>query len=230
MGIKENLKQIKEQIGNNKVKIIAVTKYASDKQVVEAYKAGLHNFGESYVQNAIIRIKNLFPPDNQIEWHLIGRLQKNKAKYVVGNFCLVHSVDSLELAEAINKVASKKGLVQNVLLQVNIAKDPSKAGFSPDEILNIFGEIIKLPNIKILGFTTIAPQTGDVEQIKNCFTGLVELKDRLNKIYSTNMQELSMGMSNDYKIAIQCGATIIRIGRAIFNTQGGQKIEYSRKN
>lgn len=219
MEIEENLKKIKEQMGNNNVEIIAATKYASDEELLKVHACGIHDFGESYVQDAIKRINRLIKTENQIRWHLIGRLQKNKVKYTVGNFYLIHSVDSVQLAELINLVARKKDIKQKILLQVNILKDPSKAGFSSEEIEKTFGKLIGLPNVEIIGLMTIAPYTNDKSILRTCFFGLANLKEILNKKYMTNIQELSMGMTNDYQIAISHGATMIRLGRAIFGNK-----------
>ncbi|MBI2995491.1 MAG: YggS family pyridoxal phosphate-dependent enzyme [Candidatus Melainabacteria bacterium] len=222
MSIKENLEKIKEQTSNVNVKIIAVTKYATEEQIISAYESGMHDFGESYVQKALEKLSLKFKDsENLVNWHFIGRLQKNKVKHAAGNFYLIHSVDSLELAEVISKTAGKKRLTQNILLQVNIFQDPSKAGFTEDKLKSTFENLIKLPDVKVLGLMTIAPKTNDMNLIKSNFLKLVNLKEELNQTYKTNLKELSMGMSNDYKIAIECGSTMIRIGRAIFSEFGG---------
>lgn len=219
MTIKENLTKIKEQIDNINVKIIAVTKYSSQEQIFEAYNLGIRNFGESYLQDAIEKIsrKSQYEnPEDLISWHFIGRLQKNKVKQVVGKFCLIHSVDSLELGVLINKVANGNGLVQDVLLQVNISGEETKAGFNPDDLKDSFGKLIKLPNIRIQGLMTIAPKTDDKNLIRSYFSDLSRLQKELNKNFMTDIKELSMGMTNDYKIAVECGATMIRIGKGLF--------------
>ena len=219
MTIKENLIELKEQIDNINVKIIAVTKYASQEQIFEAYNLGIRNFGESYLQDAIEKIsrKSQYEdPKDLINWHFIGRLQKNKVKQTVGKFCLIHSVDSLELAKLINRVANGNGLVQDVLLQVNVSEEKTKAGFSQEELKNLFGRLVQLPNIKIKGLMTIAPKTDDKNLIRECFSGLSNLKEELNKNFMTNIKELSMGMSSDYKTAVEHGATMIRIGKGLF--------------
>ena len=219
MSIKENLIKIKEQIGNINVKIIAVTKYANQEQIFEAYNLGIRNFGESYLQDAIEKIsrKSQYEnPKDLINWHFIGRLQKNKVKQVVGKFYLIHSVDSLELAELINRVANGNGLVQDILLQVNISEEETKAGFSQEDLKDVFGNLIKLPNIRIKGLMTIAPKTDDKNLIKECFLSLSKLKEELNKNFMTDVKELSMGMTGDYKTAVKCGATMLRIGKGLF--------------
>ena len=219
MVIKENLIKIKEQIDNINVKIIAVTKYADQEKIFEAYNLGIRDFGESYLQDAIEKIsrKSQYEnPDDLINWHFIGRLQKNKVKQTVGKFCLIHSVDSLELAELINKYADGNKLVQDILLQINISEEKTKAGFSQEQLNNLFGKLIRLPNIKIKGLMTIAPKTDDKELIRNCFSNLSSLKEELNKKFMTDLKELSMGMSNDYKTAVECGSTMLRIGKGLF--------------
>ena len=222
MTIKENLIKIKEQIDNINVKIIAVTKYANQEQIFEAYNLGIRNFGESYLQDAIEKIskKSQYEdPKDLINWHFIGRLQKNKVKQIIGKFCLIHSVDSLELAQLINRVANGNKLVQDILLQVNVSGEETKAGFSQEELKDSFGKLTKLPNIRIKGLMTIAPKTDDENLIRECFSNLSTLKEELNKNFMTNMKELSMGMTSDYKIAVECGTTMLRIGKGLFDFQ-----------
>ena len=219
VSIKENLIKIKEQIDTINVKIIAVTKYANQEQIFEAYHLGIRDFGESYLQDAIEKIseKDRYEnPKDLINWHFIGRLQKNKVKQTVGKFCLIHSVDSLELAELINKVANGNGLVQDILLQVNISEEKTKTGFTQKDLRDSFGELIKLPDIRIKGLMTIAPKIDDKNLIKECFLSLSKLKEELNKNFMTDVKELSMGMTGDYKTAVKCGATMLRIGKGLF--------------
>ncbi len=226
MGIKENLNKVKEQIDkvkeqidNIKVKIIAVTKYATQQQISETYELGIRDFGESYVQDATNKISQNYDGEsfsNLARWHFIGRLQKNKVKYIVPKVYLIHSVDSLELAEVIDRVAQKNNHIQDVLMQVNISQEESKTGFKPDELKNIFDRLSNLSNIKILGLMTMAPNTSDNAVIKNCFQELNNIRKEINKSYNATLGELSMGMSNDYKIAVECGATMIRLGRILF--------------
>lgn len=219
MGIKENLNKIKEQIGSNEVKIIAVTKYANQELISEALKLGIFDFGESYIQDALEKTSQWFPEETTkklINWHFIGRLQKNKVKTAVGRFCLIHSVDSIELAELINKIANQRGLRQDILLQVNITQDASKTGFSIDELKSNFDKLLNFQTIKIKGLMTIAPHTEDKEITRDCFLNLHYLKNHINDNHDAQLKELSMGMSNDYMEAIDCGATMVRIGRAIF--------------
>ncbi|OGI19201.1 MAG: YggS family pyridoxal phosphate enzyme [Candidatus Melainabacteria bacterium RIFCSPHIGHO2_02_FULL_34_12] len=221
MGIKENLSKIKEQIDNIDVKVIAVTKYATQQMISEAYENGVRDFGENYVQDAI---KKLAEEDssNLVHRHFIGRLQKNKAKHVVGSFYLIHSVDSLELAELINSISAKKAINQDILLQVNISGETTKSGFNPGELKKNIGRLVQMKNVKLKGLMTMAPRTDDKDLLKKCFCGLRDLREELNQEHLLNLKELSMGMSNDYRIAIKCGSTMIRLGRAIFS-EGGLK-------
>lgn len=186
------------------VKLVAVTKNVPVEDISLVYELGCRDFGENRVQDALPKIEEL-PPD--IRWHFIGTLQKNKVKKVVGNFALIHSVDSVELAQEI----SKQGIDTSILLQVNTSGEESKQGFTEDEFRRDLAMIQKMPYIQVKGLMTMAPLTEDVDQIRMCFRRLRELRDELG------LKELSMGMSHDYKIAIEEGATIVRIGSAIFS-------------
>ena len=137
-------------------------------------------------------------------------------KYIVPRFHLIHSVDSLELLEVIGRVAQKNNHIQNVLIQVNVSQEESKAGFKPDELKNTFDRLSSLSNINILGLMTMAPNTKDNSVIKNCFHELNNIRKEINRTYNVSLEELSMGMSNDYKVAIECGATMIRLGKILF--------------
>ena len=184
------------------------------------YRLGIRDFGESYTKDATekLSLKYQFEnPNDLINWHFIGKLQKNKVKHVVGKFYLIHSVDSLELAELINKLANQRGTTQDILLQVNISQETQKGGFCRDDLKSNFSKLLKLSNIKILGLMAIALKTEDNKIIKDGFLSLHDLKTELNKEYKANLQELSTGMSNDYLTAIECGSTMIRLGRAIFS-------------
>lgn len=186
------------------VKLVVVTKNVPVEDISLVYELGCRDFGENRVQDALPKIEEL-PPD--IRWHFIGTLQKNKVKKVVGNFALIHSVDSVELAQEI----SKQGIDTSILLQVNTSGEESKQGFTEDEFRRNLAMIQKMPYIQVKGLMTMAPLTEDVDQIRMCFRRLRELRDELG------LKELSMGMSHDYKIAIDEGATIVRIGSAIFS-------------
>lgn len=218
MGLKENYKNIKEQIGNYSVRLIAVTKYATSDQILEAYKIGINNFGENYVQDALKKLDTFSEKDHSIIWHFIGRLQKNKVKYIVGRFHIIHSVDSIELAELIDKKSEECGVNQNILLQVNISGEESKAGFTSKELIYSFSRIKELKSIKVKGLMTMAPFTSNKEIKKECFLTLKNLRDEVNSTFNAGLDELSMGMSNDYVTAIDCGSTMIRVGKALFGS------------
>ena len=215
MNISENLKNIQTYTSN--ARIIAVTKYVTVDKVVEAYAAGVRDFGENKVQDAESKRAGL---PEEIEknstWHFLGHLQTNKVKKVVGVFDYIHSVDSLKLAKAISECAASQNIVQKMFIQVNIAKEESKSGFSPEEVEENFSEISKLDSINIVGLMTMAPFTSDFEEQRLVFRGLRELRNLLQEKFNVQLGELSMGMSNDYKIAVEEGATMVRIGQALF--------------
>ncbi len=214
--VEYNLSELRKEIVPYKPIIIAVTKYFGADKLIEAYNDGLRDFGENRVQDALLKFESL--PDEikrNSRFHLIGHLQKNKVKKAVGAFDLIQSVDSLKLAQAISQEALNKNIVQKVLLQVNNANEEAKSGFSVDDINRDFKDIISLKGIKVEGLMNIAPITGE-EELKRLFKGMCDLKVRLEKEYAYNLKELSMGMSNDYKIALSEGSTMIRIGRKLF--------------
>lgn len=216
MNVSENLKNVQSYTSN--ARIIAVVKYVTADRVVEAYTAGIRDFGENKVQDAERKRAELPEEVNKSSiWHFLGHLQTNKVKKVVGVFDYIHSVDSLKLAKAISEEAYSQNIIQKVLIQVNIAGEESKFGFSPKEIEENFSEISKLDSINIVGLMTMAPFTSDTEEQRTVFKGLRELRNRLKEKYGEPIEELSMGMSNDYKIAVEEGATMIRIGQALFS-------------
>lgn len=199
-------------------KIVAVTKYSDESLILEYYEAGLRDFGENRVQVALEKIHKL-PEEvrKNSRFHLIGHLQTNKVKDAVGIFHMIHSVDSLKLAKAISKEAEKKGLEQKILLQVNNAHEEQKFGFDTDELLNCMDELLSLPSLKIEGLMNIAPLSQDEDYLRNLFKNIKTLKDKIELDYKVKMNELSMGMSNDYRIAAEEGSTIIRLGRILLN-------------
>lgn len=215
MGVGENLKNI--QVCTSNARIIAVTKYVTSVRVIEAYEAGVRDFGENKAQDAERKRAEL-PEEikrNSI-WHFLGHLQTNKVKKVVGSFDYIHSVDSLKLLKAISEEASSRNIIQKVFIQVNIAKEESKFGFEPAEVEENFSEISKISSVDIVGLMTMAPFTSDVDEQRAVFRGLRELRDQLKEKYGAQLKELSMGMSNDYKTAVEEGATMVRIGQALF--------------
>lgn len=220
--IDKNLSQLKEDIVPYTPNIIAVTKYFDENKIVEAYQAGLRNFGESRVIEAVEKIQKL--PNEVREnsrFHLIGHLQTNKVSKAVGNFDYIHSVDSLKLAQIISDEALKKNpkkeIKQKILLQVNNAGEEQKFGFSEEEIFEDIEKILSLKGIEVVGLMNMAPLGLESEELTKLFKGIAELRNKLEKKYNCKLKELSMGMSGDYKEAVAAGATMIRIGRKLFS-------------
>lgn len=211
MSVKENLAEILKETQNYEPTIIAVTKYYGKDKMIEAFNAGLRNFAESRALEAVEKINNIDDTvKSQSIYHFIGHLQTNKVKHVVGFFDYIHSVDSLKIAQCINREAKAKGIVQKILIQVNNAMEPQKFGIYPSELENIIEEVKKLEAIELIGLMNIAPLTQDYKELQRLFSQMKELKEKYN------LQELSMGMSHDYKIALENGATMIRLGRILF--------------
>ena len=211
MTVKENLNRILKDIENYNPTLIAVTKYYDVNKMIEAFDAGLRNFAESRAIESIEKISKIDDTTrNQSVYHFIGHLQTNKVKYVVGNFEYIHSVDSLKLAQCIDFEAKQKGIIQKVLIQVNNAKEEQKFGIVPSELDKLINEISKLKSLELKGLMNIAPLDAKDSELEILFSNMRELKEKYG------LKELSMGMSNDYKIALKCGATMIRIGRKLF--------------
>ena len=217
--IKKNLLQIQEQIAPYTPKIVAVTKYFGVDAIIDGYQVGLRNFGESRAVEAIEKINSL-PSEikENSKFHFIGHLQTNKVSKVVCNFDVIHSVDSLKIAKAISDEAVKIGKVQDVFIQLNNAGEEQKFGFSKQELLENFEEILKFEGLNILGLMNIAPLEANNEELENLFEDIKETQIELVKKYNCTMKEISMGMSNDYQIAVKHGATMLRIGRKLFST------------
>ena len=217
MSIVLNIKTIKESIPD-KVKIVAVSKTHSIETIMEAYNTGHRIFGENKVQELITK-KNQLPAD--ISWHFIGHLQTNKVKQIVSFVDLIHGVDSFKLLETIDKEAKKVNRMVNCLLQIHIADESTKFGFSEKELLDILSSKIinSFENISVCGLMGMATFTENKQQIKNEFSNLKRFYEYLKINFFNNydnFKELSMGMSDDYKIAIDEGSTIVRIGSSIF--------------
>ena len=222
--IADNLKSVTHRIAiacekagrpPESVKLVCVTKEATPAQMQEAIDAGAAIFGESRVQDAVIKHRVV---GDRVAWHFIGHLQTNKVKDAVRIFSLIHSVDSLHLAEAIDKEAVKTGKVQDILVQVNTSGEKEKFGISEEQLTGLILKIAALyRNISIKGLMTIAPETGESESVRPYFRELRELRDSVNTILNKNYTILSMGMTGDFEAAIAEGATMVRIGRAIFN-------------
>lgn len=213
----ENLLRVKKTIEPYTPNIIAVTKYYGLEAITDAYGAGLRDFGESRANDAIQKIENL--PDEirkNSKFHFIGHLQTNKVDRVVKHFDYIQSVDSIKVASAISESAGRINKVQKILLQINISGEVQKFGFSERELYDNFEELLKLPNLKLDGFMCMAPLGASEEELDKVFKKAGQIKSELNKKYSLDLKELSMGMSDDYERAVANGATMIRLGRILF--------------
>ena len=216
--IEENLFDVKKKIAPYNVKIVAVTKYFGLDGILNGYQAGLKDFGESRAQDAIKKIESL-PEEvrKNSNFHFIGHVQTNKVEKIVKNFDYIHSVDSLKLAQNISNIACSLNKRENVLLQVNNAGEAQKFGYSKSQLKQEFGEILKLEHIKVVGLMNMAPLGANKAELGTLFKDLRDFKQSLERDFGTYLPELSMGMSDDYEIAVKEGATIIRLGRKLFN-------------
>ena len=217
----ERIKHATQQSGrpDGSVRLVAATKSVGLEQIREGITAGLTILGENRLQEALPKIEAL--RGETIQWHFIGHLQRRKVRSVVGVFDLIQSVDSVELAEEINRRAQEAGLTQAVLLEVNLEGEATKAGFLPDELEGAMPSLEALPHVTVKGLMAIPPPTSDPEQARPYFRRLRELAVRLSgqASSSVSLKELSMGMSNDYHIAVEEGATMVRVGTAIFGAR-----------
>lgn len=221
MRIKENLIKIKQDLPTN-VELVAVSKTKPNDLILEAYQAGQRIFGENKIQEMTDKYQDL-PKD--IQWHMIGHVQRNKVKYMASFVSLIHGVDSMRLLKEINKQAKNNDRVIDCLLQVFIASEDTKFGLDQQELFALLEspEFKELKNIQIKGLMGMASFTSDTDQIKKEFTFLNDLfqkvKQDFNDLENVNLDTLSMGMSNDYQLAISCGSTMVRIGSSIFGNR-----------
>lgn len=221
MSIKENLLQIKSQLPNH-VTLVAVSKTKPVAYLMEAYNAGQSIFGENYVQELVEKHEEL-PKD--IQWHFIGHLQSRKVKLIAPFVSLIHGVDSLKLVQEINKEAKKNNRVIDCLLQIYIAEEESKFGLDKEELNEILNFVQndknEINNLRIVGFMGMATFTDNQNQIKKEFQNLKTIFDKYQQLETSNLklETLSMGMSGDYKLAIECGSTMVRIGSSIFGSR-----------
>lgn len=202
------------------IKLIAVTKTISIGRIKDAIDAGLRVFGENRVQEAQKKVTSdeLRVTNGKIEWHLIGPLQKNKAKYAVRLFDLIHTIDSIPLAEEVNRQADQIGKIQRILVQVKLSEEETKHGVSERDLIPMIKGIEALGNLRLEGLMTMPPFFEDPEKARPFFRRLREIRDRINelRVASRELRELSMGMSHDFEVAIEEGATMARVGTAIF--------------
>lgn len=201
------------------VRLVAATKTVTVDRIQEGLNAGLTILGENRVQEALPKVAAF--SEAPVRWHFIGQLQRRKVRSVIGLFEVLHSVDSLELAQEIDRRAGEVGCRQSVLIEVNIGNEPTKAGFSPDDLVQAVTTMAECSHISIRGLMTIPPQTDHPDSARPYFRKLNELAQQIAalKIPSVRMDELSMGMSSDYEAAIEEGATLVRVGTAIFGAR-----------
>jgi hypothetical protein len=216
--VEDNLAIIRKNLVTYNPKIIAVTKYYNADKTIEAYNAGIRDFAESKVQDALAKMEIL--PDEIVKnstWHFIGHLQSNKIRKLIGKFDYIHSIDSLKLAQDVSRIAKEYGIIQKILLQINFSSEETKFGYSVSELMEDYEEIARLGGISVEGIMAIAPHTPDEVLLKRFFTGIKDVRDNIQVNNNCVLPELSMGMSNDYVLAVQEGATMIRLGRILLN-------------
>jgi pyridoxal phosphate enzyme (YggS family) len=229
LNIADNIRHIREVIAEaarrsgrpaSAIRLMAVTKTVDDDRILAAIQAGVEIIGENYVQEAKRKIEKLGKAG---EWHLIGRLQKNKAKYAVHLFDMIHSVDRLELAAELDRRARAAGRVIPILIEVNVSGEETKSGIQINSALDLVRMVSPLENVSIRGLMTMPPWFDDPQESRPYFRALRELRDKIAReaILLVEMRELSMGMTDDYVVAIEEGATIVRIGRGIFGERKG---------
>ncbi len=230
--LKENLAFVENEIqeackraGRDRrdVTLIAVSKTKPVSELKEAYDLGVRVFGENKVQELADKYEKL-PKD--IHWHMIGHLQRNKVKYIIDKVDLIHSVDSLRLAETIESEAAKRNITVNILIEVNVAGEESKFGLSPQELPKFVEEVAKFPHIRVQGLMTIAPFVEDSEENRAIFESLRKLSVDIEgkNVDNMTMRVLSMGMTNDYSVAVEEGATMVRVGTGIFGARDYAKV------
>ena len=215
--VKANLLEIKCKIAHCKPRIIGVTKYFGLDAIVNGYRAGLVDFGESRANDAILKIKSLpIEIRENVKFHFIGHLQTNKAEKVVEYFDYIHSVDSLKLAKVISNAACSLNKREKVLLQVNNAGEEQKFGYTKEQLRAEFKALLDLKSIEIVGLMNMAPLGAQENELRSLFGDLRGFRDELRRSYGVELPELSMGMSDDYQVAVEEGATMVRIGRKLF--------------
>ena len=227
--VSENLEHVRAQTARaaakagravDDVELVAISKTHDAAKVREAIEAGQTLFGESRVQEARIKIPEL--PSN-LRWHFVGHLQKNKIRHALPLFELIHSVDSLALGQEMNRIAEEDGLHPRVLLEVNVAGEGSKFGFTPEKLREDLENLLALPRLSILGLMTIPPIAEEAEASRKYFVQLREVRDRLQTEFHVDLAQLSMGMTQDFAVAVEEGATLVRVGTAIFGERSRKK-------
>ena len=215
IAIRSRMKSAADRVGRqvSDIRLVAVSKTYPPSVIREAWEVGQRVFGENRVQDALPKIQEL---PAEAEWHFIGHLQSNKIRKALPAFTLIHGVDNPELAIQINRIAGEMGLTASVLLETNVSGEASKFGFSPDALRQNLEDLLSLPNLCVKGLMTMAPYSEDPENARPVFSALRKLRDELASKTQYPLPELSMGMSGDFEVAIEEGATIVRIGSSIF--------------
>lgn len=220
--IAQNLKEVRDAIAAaclkvgrqpEEVRLVAVSKTVDLERIREAVAAGQTIFGENYLQEAQAKIEAL---GQKVSWHLVGHLQTKKAKAAVALFDLIHAVDRSKLARALEAAASQAGKIQDILIQVNQGGEDTKSGVAPEATMELVQEVIELPHLRLIGLMTMPPWLADPEDVRPYFRALRELRDRLREQSGLPLTELSMGMSGDFAVAVEEGATLVRVGTSIF--------------
>lgn len=220
--IAENLDRVREQIAQTAAKagraaddieLVAITKTHPAEKVREAIEVGQTLFGESRVQEARVKIPEL---PSSVRWHFVGHLQKNKIRHALPLFEMIHSVDSLGLAQEVNRIAEEEGMHPRILLEVNVAGEGSKFGFKPETVRAAMESLLALPRLSIEGLMCIPPLVEEAEASRKHFADLRRLRDALETEFNLKLPRLSMGMTNDFPVAVEEGATLVRVGTAIF--------------
>jgi pyridoxal phosphate enzyme (YggS family) len=227
--IAENLEQVRDKIAQaaakagraaDEIELVTITKTHAAEKVREATEAGQNLFGESRVQEARVKIPEL---PSSLRWHFVGHLQKNKIRHALPLFELIHSIDALPLAQEINRIAEEEGMHPRALLEANVAGESSKLGFRPETLRKEMESLLSLNRLSILGLMTIPPFAPEAEASRKYFVQLRELRDRLQTEFHVDLPQLSMGMTNDFPIAVEEGATLVRVGTAIFGERSRAK-------
>lgn len=228
MSIQDNLRSLQDEISGSALRcgrkpeeiiLIGVSKTFEEKSIIQAYEAGLTRFGESRVQEAERKIGNL--KGYNMEWHLVGHLQSNKAGKAVDIFSCIQSLDKISTLQTVDHMAGQRKKVLDILIEVNVSGETSKSGIQPGTIKEFLENSLSFSNIRIKGLMTIGPLTGEKQRIKDSFLRLKEMFVQCRSAFpQLSLEHLSMGMSDDFRIAVECGSTMLRIGRRIFGERG----------
>ncbi|NPA41749.1 MAG: YggS family pyridoxal phosphate-dependent enzyme [Aquificae bacterium] len=212
----ESIKDACQRVGRKpeEVKLLGASKTVPPEVLRRFYECGLRTFGENRVQEFLKKYEAL--QELNIDWHFIGRLQTNKVKYLMKKVSLIHSLDRKSLADEIQKRASKVGITQEVLIEVNVGGEETKGGVEPENLPELFEYTLSLPNLKVVGLMTIPPYLENPEEVRPFFAKLRNLRDKLEEEFKVELPHLSMGMSHDFEVAVEEGATIVRVGTRLF--------------